>query len=152
MNTISEIRHARLLEAIAESGSARRLAEAVGTSEAYISQLVNALPDSKTGTPKNIGDAFSRKVEAGLKKRRGWMDNADGVGSCFADLAPEQAEIVKEFVDRLRDGTLPPAQAETVLSVIKMSLGQPTEERRFSSRSEASPLSRRDLELPVKKF
>ena len=80
MRTVSETRRINLIEAIRVAGSAEALAEAANVSAAYISQVKNGLPDSKTGTPKNAGDQFARKIETGIKKPRGWMDqNSPGV-------------------------------------------------------------------------
>lgn len=74
MKTIDEIRRFNLLEAIARMGTAKRLAEAAELSPAYLSQVKNEQPDSKTGKPKNLGDEAARKIETALGEMRGWMD------------------------------------------------------------------------------
>lgn len=74
MKTIDEIRLDNLLLAISRAGTATALAEKSGLSAAYISQIKNRQPDSKTGKPKNMGDEAARKVEAGIGEKRGWMD------------------------------------------------------------------------------
>lgn len=74
MKTIDEIRLENLLAAISRAGTATALAEKSGLSAAYISQIKNRQPDSKTGKPKNMGDEAARKVEAGIGEKRGWMD------------------------------------------------------------------------------
>ena len=74
MKTIDEIRLDNLLLAIGRAGTATALAEKSGLSAAYISQIKNRQPDSKTGKPKNMGDEAARKVEAGIGEKRGWMD------------------------------------------------------------------------------
>lgn len=74
MKTIDEIRLENLLTAIGRAGTATALAERSGLSAAYISQIKNRQPDSKTGKPKNMGDEAARKVEAGIGEKRGWMD------------------------------------------------------------------------------
>ena len=74
MKTIDEIRLDNLLLAIGRAGTATALAEKSGLSAAYISQIKNRQPDSKTGKPKNMGDDAARKIETGLGEMRGWMD------------------------------------------------------------------------------
>ena len=74
MKTIDEIRLDNLLLAIGRAGTATALAEKSGLSAAYISQIKNRQPDSKTGKPKNMGDDAARKIEAGIGEMRGWMD------------------------------------------------------------------------------
>ncbi|CAM2295534.1 Putative phage repressor [Ralstonia mannitolilytica] len=74
MKTIDEIRLENLLTAISRAGTATALAEKSGLSAAYISQIKNRQPDSKTGKPKNMGDDAARKIEVGIGEMRGWMD------------------------------------------------------------------------------
>ena len=50
------------------------VAEIAGCSAAYLSQIRNKLPDSKTGTPKTMGKSIARRLEKGFKKPEGWMD------------------------------------------------------------------------------
>ncbi|NIB44060.1 S24 family peptidase [Pseudomaricurvus alkylphenolicus] len=58
---------------ISEAGSAAQLARAVGTNSSYLSQVRNQLP-TKNGTPRAIGDDLATKLEEGMKKPQGWMD------------------------------------------------------------------------------
>lgn len=74
MITNDEIRLQNLRHLRAEAGTLRALAERCQTSEAYLSQINNRLPDSKSGTPKNIGDKLARKLEHGMGKPPGWLD------------------------------------------------------------------------------
>ncbi|AGW94628.1 hypothetical protein N234_31760 [Ralstonia pickettii DTP0602] len=74
MKTIDEIRRLNLLEAIRRMETAAALAEKAGLSSAYLSQIKNRQPDSKTGKPKHMGDDAARKIEAALGETRGWMD------------------------------------------------------------------------------
>lgn len=74
MKTIDEIRRLNLDIAIRRFGSAAKLADAAGTSPAYISQIRNRTPDSKSGTPKTMGDTMARRIEAALQEPHGWMD------------------------------------------------------------------------------
>lgn len=50
------------------------VAEIASCSAAYLSQIRNRLPDSKTGTPKTMGKVIARRLEKGFKKPDGWMD------------------------------------------------------------------------------
>lgn len=74
MKKIDEIRRDNLLIAIARFKTASALAEAAMTSAAYLSQVKNRQPDSKTGEPKAMGDDVARKIELALKEPEGWMD------------------------------------------------------------------------------
>lgn len=76
MQTNDEIRRENLEIAIKRLGSAAKLAEAANTSAAYLSQIRNRTPDSKTGTPKMMGDAIARRIEAALREPHGWMDRS----------------------------------------------------------------------------
>lgn len=78
MKTIAEIRRDNLLILIVEQGSMAALNEKIGLvrTDATLSQIKNQSPDSKTGAPKAMGDAFARKIEKELKLEAGWMDNS----------------------------------------------------------------------------
>lgn len=79
MKTIDEIRRLNLLEAIARMGTAKKLADVADVSAAYLSQVKNHQPDSKTGKPKNLGDEAARKIEGALGETHGWMDQDHSV-------------------------------------------------------------------------
>jgi phage repressor protein C with HTH and peptisase S24 domain len=74
MKTNDEIRRRNLLIAIDRCQTAAKLAEAVGTSAAYLSQIKNQTPESKTGKPKTMGDDLARRIEDALGEAQGWMD------------------------------------------------------------------------------
>lgn len=74
MKTNDEVRRQNLEIAIRRIGSAAKLAEAAKTSPAYLSQIKNRTPDSKSGTPKTMGDDIARRIEAALGEAQGWMD------------------------------------------------------------------------------
>jgi len=76
MQANDEIRRENLEVAIKRLGTAAKLAEAAKTSAAYLSQIRNRTPDSKSGTPKMMGDAMARRIEAALGEPRGWMDKS----------------------------------------------------------------------------
>lgn len=75
MQTVDEIRLKNLERLIAEFGTQERVAELAETSPVYLSQIMNAARDSKTGKVRQIGDPLARKLETGCNKERGWMDN-----------------------------------------------------------------------------
>lgn len=58
---------------IAEAGSAVKLARAAGTNSSYLSQVRNQMP-TKKGTPRGVGDDLAEKLERGMGKPLGWMD------------------------------------------------------------------------------
>jgi SOS-response transcriptional repressor LexA len=58
---------------INEAGSAIRLARLAGTNSSYISQVRHQMP-TKKGTPRGVGDDLAEKLERGMKKPEGWMD------------------------------------------------------------------------------
>lgn len=76
MQTNDEIRRENLEVAIKRLGTAAKLAEAAKTSPAYLSQIRNRTPDSKSGTPKMMGDAMARRIEEALGEPNGWMDKS----------------------------------------------------------------------------
>lgn len=58
---------------IAETGSAAKVAQLAGTSESYLSQVRRMMPTQK-GTPRGLGDELAARLEKGLGKPPGWMD------------------------------------------------------------------------------
>lgn len=62
---------------IAEAGSAAKLARIVGTNSSYLSQVRNQMP-TKKGTPRGVGDDLAEKLERGMAKPEGWMDEPHG--------------------------------------------------------------------------
>ncbi|WP_071363535.1 S24 family peptidase [Massilia timonae] len=65
-----------LLVAISRIGSAARLADLAATSPAYLSQIKNRVADSKSGTPKAMGDELARRIETAIHVPLGWMDSS----------------------------------------------------------------------------
>ncbi len=76
---ISEIRMANLLHAINAyaDGSQKDFAEKVGTSPAYLSQIINKTL-GRSGKPATVGNALARKIEIALGLEHGWMDLIQG--------------------------------------------------------------------------
>lgn len=76
MKNIDEIRRDRLEDLVNETKtkSLEEVAEIAGTSSAYLSQIRNKLPDSKTGKPKKMGDMVAEKLRISFNKPAGWMD------------------------------------------------------------------------------
>ena len=68
-----QIRLKNLELLIGEAGSAAKLADLVGTNSSYISQVRRQMT-TKKGTPRGIGDDLAGKLEQGMDKHEGWMD------------------------------------------------------------------------------
>jgi len=77
MKTTSEIRRDNLILLIAAHTTTAALNEKLGfvRTDATLSQIKNQSPDSKTGTPKAMGDKVARLIEQKLGLETGWMDN-----------------------------------------------------------------------------
>jgi len=58
---------------ITEAGSAAKVAKMAGTSESYLSQVRRKMRTQK-GTPRGLGNELATKLETGLGKPTGWMD------------------------------------------------------------------------------
>ena len=91
-----------MLVAISKVGSAAKLADLAETSPAYISQIKNRVADSKSGTPKAMGDELARRIELAIHVPKGWMDaphqgewQAAGVGGSDAAVAPADLDPVE---------------------------------------------------------
>lgn len=74
METNKDFRRYWLAAACAEVGGQAKLAELADLNVAYISQVKNGSPDSRTKKPKQMGDDMARKIEVALSKPIGWMD------------------------------------------------------------------------------
>ena len=68
-----QIRLKNLELLIVEASSAVKLAQIVGTNSSYISQVRRQMT-TKKGTPRGIGDDLAGKLEQGMGKHEGWMD------------------------------------------------------------------------------
>lgn len=124
MRTNDEIRRLNLLVAIGRVGSAARLADLASTSPAYLSQIKNRVADSKSGTPKAMGDELARRIEAALHVPTGWMDSPHHSVWVDAGLIEEQskgaaapvdtAELPGDAVD-IRESSLSIEDAQTLI-------------------------------------
>lgn len=70
---LEHVRLANLEILISEAGSAAALARRAGTNESYLSQIRRQLPTPK-GTPRSLGNDLAGKLEKGMAKPYGWMD------------------------------------------------------------------------------
>lgn len=73
MSTVKENRYANLLLLIEEAGSVPRLEEKTGVTANYLRQIKNKNA-IQNGKPKGIGDKIAAKLEDGMNKPRGWLD------------------------------------------------------------------------------
>lgn len=106
MQTNDEIRRENLVVAIKRMGTAAKLAEAAKTSAAYLSQIRNRTPDSKSGTPKTMGDDMARRIEAALGEPHGWMDKSHLFQGVVEKAVPSPVAF-DENVTRVPMGTRP---------------------------------------------
>ena len=60
---------------IAEAGSATKLARAVGTNNSYLSQVRHQIR-IPSGGRRRVGDELAEKLERGMRKPEGWMDES----------------------------------------------------------------------------
>lgn len=67
------IRRQNLEALISEAGSAVTLARLTGTNSSYLSQIRNQTP-TQNGTPRQVGINLAEKLEKGMNKPMGWMD------------------------------------------------------------------------------
>ncbi len=74
MKTVAEIRRTNLDALIKDAGTMEALAQLVGSSSVYLSQIRTAAVDVKTGRPREMGTAMARRLEAATNKPSGWMD------------------------------------------------------------------------------
>ncbi len=58
---------------VVEAGSAHKLAKFANTNSSYLSQVRHQRV-TESGTPRGIGDALAVKLETGMGKQPGWMD------------------------------------------------------------------------------
>lgn len=73
MKTMKEIRHDNLLLLIDEAGSTSELASKTGIAVSYLLQIKNKNA-IQNGKPKGIGDKIAAKLETGMNKPHGWLD------------------------------------------------------------------------------
>lgn len=111
MRTNDEIRRLNLLVAIGRIGSAAKLADLASTSPAYLSQIKNRVADSKSGTPKAMGDELARRIEAAIHVPIGWMDSAhhmDWVNAGLIERATHAVEAPPSADDQAPTGSSAP--------------------------------------------
>jgi hypothetical protein len=153
MKTVEEYRREKLeLAVMLAGGTLEALAEMAGLSSAYLSQVRNALGNSKSGTPRSLGKTAARKIEGALRKPKGWMDHGEDDRPIAAqddvehrhnasirlvsDLdAVSEAELVNaiEVLQKLLrakrghsiSGTSPGDEAD----IVRLSAGEPTAKR-----------------------
>jgi SOS-response transcriptional repressor LexA len=75
---------------IVEAGSAAKLAGRAGTNSSYLSQVRRQMP-TKKGTPRGIGDDLAVKLERGMGKYEGWMDEPHHIEWDQSNIAVKEA-------------------------------------------------------------
>ena len=76
--TAGQIRRENLERLVEQFGTLDAVAEATKTSPVYLSQIRNALRESKSGNPREMGSQLARRLEAAAGKPAGWMDTDHG--------------------------------------------------------------------------
>ncbi|WP_169295682.1 S24 family peptidase [Advenella sp. EE-W14] len=74
MKLNNQIRLENLHRLINEAGTQEHLSDVSGVSRIYLNQIKQQRPDPTTGKTRNIGDSLARKLEKGMGKPVGWMD------------------------------------------------------------------------------
>ena len=92
MATSKELRIENLRALVQEFKTADAVAQLAGTAPMYLSQILNGAKSS-TGTPRGVGDALARKLEAGCGKEIGWLDRPHG-NTTDESLTVEQAQAL----------------------------------------------------------
>ena len=75
VKTCDEIRQENLIALIKEARGEDALAARYDCTVPHIKQMARGYKDSKSGSPKGIGDQSARKLELCMQKERGWMDH-----------------------------------------------------------------------------
>lgn len=114
MKTAEELRRENLELLVEQFGSLRALADAIETNPAYLSQVRNALPESSTGKPKEIGAALARRLENAAGKERGWMDHEHPQAAYVAAEAPAEYRTLAQDL-----ATLLPEDADAFIAQIR---------------------------------
>jgi hypothetical protein len=119
MKTIDQIRRENLQIAIKRMRTAAALAEAADTSAQYLSQIKKQTVDSKSGTPKGMGDDVARKIEKALGEPAGWMDVEHEGARDRAGQAPTSKSLQEDDpAPGSREGTNSAAAVEQIRAVI----------------------------------
>ncbi len=87
----ARVRLSNLESLIAEAGSVVALARLAKTSESYLSQIRNQFRTPK-GTPRGVGNNLAAKLEQGMGKPNGWMDEQHGCFFADSETADYNAE------------------------------------------------------------
>jgi len=113
--TRNAIRLANLKHLVAEYGTITALAEASGTSEKYLGQLLNEAP-LPSGNHRKIGDHTVTKIETGCQLPVGWMDIDHNAASSVLHSPMNRHEL--ELIKAFREGG--PAKRRALLAVARI--------------------------------
>lgn len=111
MKTVGDIRRANLELLVDQVKKLEAVAEAVGTTSVYLSQIRNRAKDVKTGKPREMGAKMARRIEEAMNKPPGWFDvDHSGEVAPAAVAAPPKPLAHQSFdemlVNRLADRLL----------------------------------------------
>lgn len=116
VQTIEEIRRARLKMLEAECGSVNELASRIGKSPAQVSQWKNASISAR-GRERGMSSDTTREIEDKWPKPRGWMDAA--VRYTASDAGDPIAQVITLMEE------MPEYTAQTVVRVVQSLAADP---------------------------
>lgn len=96
--TRNDIRLTNLRILVGEYLTIAAVAEASGTSEKYLSQILNASP-LPSGKPRQVGNNLARRLEEGCLKPVGWMDtdHRQSIALPGPSITPAEAELIRLY-------------------------------------------------------
>lgn len=100
MSTIDDIRHANFMALLAGFKNLQAFADAIERSNSQVSQLKNRSKHSKSGEPREIGDAVARHIEEKLGKPRGWLDKESSAVLAKSSL---DAQAIASLFDKIQN-------------------------------------------------
>lgn len=108
MQTIAEIRRARLEQLIEQHGSIANLNIALGwaRTDPKLTQIRNANTRQGRDKPYQMGDAMAREIETTLQLERGWMDNPQNPNPYADERIARAVKIMESMQDWQLDQTV----------------------------------------------
>jgi len=109
-----DIRRQNLKLLVSEFGTISEVAKRSGTSEKYLSQIINQVV--QRNSPRGIGDIVAAKLEDGCQKPRGWIDETHNSG-----LPPNEEQFAEKVIKELSEREVKDHVMQTILSILSSS-------------------------------
>lgn len=109
-----DIRRQNLLLLVSEFGTITEVAKRSGTSEKYLSQIINQVV--QRNSPRGMGDVVATKIEDGCGKYKGWIDEPHGTG-----LPPKEEQFAEQVMKELSEREVKEHVMQTILSILSSS-------------------------------